>query len=35
MDLSTLLPDWAVIPLFLVFWFSLQRWILPRMGIPT
>jgi hypothetical protein len=27
--------DILLILLFLVGWFALQRWILPRLGVPT
>lgn len=27
--------DWIVLVLFLGGWFALNRWILPRFGVPT
>jgi hypothetical protein len=27
--------DWIALPLFLVGYFVLMRWILPRLGVPT
>ena len=27
--------DFLVLILFLVAWFVLQRWLLPRLGVPT
>lgn len=35
MELFAFLPEWIWIPLFVGFWFALQKWILPRMGVPT
>ncbi len=29
------MPEWLIVILFVVGWFALQRWILPRMGVPT
>lgn len=29
------MPEWLIFVLFVVGWFALQRWILPRMGVPT
>jgi len=29
------MPDWAPILGFVILWFVLQRWILPRLGVPT
>ncbi len=29
------MPDWLVFILVLGGWFALQRWILPRLGVPT
>ncbi len=30
-----MIPDWALPILFLVVWFVLMRWVLPRLGVPT
>jgi hypothetical protein len=27
--------DWIGLPILLVAWFALNRWILPRLGVPT
>jgi hypothetical protein len=29
------MPDWLLMLLFVVAWFALNRWVLPRLGVPT
>jgi len=29
------MDEWLRILLFVAAWFALQRWILPRLGVPT
>jgi hypothetical protein len=29
------MPDWILILLFAAAWFVVNRWLLPRLGVPT
>lgn len=29
------MPEWLIFLLILAAWFALQRWVLPRLGVPT
>jgi hypothetical protein len=29
------MPEWAAIVAFIAAWFALQRWVLPKLGVPT
>jgi len=29
------MPDWLQLVIFVVIWFALVRWVLPRFGVPS
>jgi len=35
LHLPTNMPDFLTVSLVFIAWFALQRWVLPRLGVPT
>jgi hypothetical protein len=29
------MPDWLTIPLMILAYFAVMKWVLPRLGVPT